>query len=83
QGFFWWEIDISYYTLVVLSWFGLVRDLRKPPQKVLTSNLVKGSADGASSARNKNGTEAALGTPEGGRIHERPATNHVSQPATL
>ncbi|MGE0320817.1 MAG: acyl-CoA desaturase [Polyangiaceae bacterium] len=83
QGFFWWEIDISYYTLVVLSWFGLVRDLRKPPQKVLTSNLVKDVGDTALDTRNKSGTEAALGTTEGGRIHERPATNHVSQPVAL
>jgi stearoyl-CoA desaturase (delta-9 desaturase) len=43
QGFFWWEIDISYYALKVLSWVGLARDLRKPPQHVLESNLV---ADG-------------------------------------
>jgi stearoyl-CoA desaturase (Delta-9 desaturase) len=35
QGFYWWEIDISYYALKVLSWFGLVWDLRKPPQRVL------------------------------------------------
>ncbi len=36
QGFFWWEIDVTYYTLVVLSWFGLVWDLRPVPQHVLT-----------------------------------------------
>ncbi|MEZ4220982.1 MAG: acyl-CoA desaturase [Polyangiaceae bacterium] len=41
QGFFWWEIDISFYVLKVLSWLGLVRDLRKPPAKVLHSNLVE------------------------------------------
>jgi len=35
QGFFWWEIDITYYTLVVLSWFGLVWDLRPVPPHVL------------------------------------------------
>jgi len=40
QGFFWWEVDISYYVLRVLSWFGLVRDLKKPPEKMLTANLV-------------------------------------------
>jgi stearoyl-CoA desaturase (Delta-9 desaturase) len=31
QGFFWWEYDPTYYGLVVLSWFGIVRDLRQPP----------------------------------------------------
>lgn len=35
QGFFWWEVDASYYILKVLSWFGVVRDLRMPPQWVL------------------------------------------------
>ncbi len=40
QGFFWWEIDLSYYVLRLLSLVGLVRDLRKPPAKVLRSNLI-------------------------------------------
>ena len=40
QGFFWWEIDISYYVLKVMSWFGLVHGLRKPPQHVLDGNRV-------------------------------------------
>jgi stearoyl-CoA desaturase (delta-9 desaturase) len=34
QGFYWWEIDISYYVLKVLSWTGLVWDLRAPPEAV-------------------------------------------------
>ncbi len=40
QGFFWWEIDISYYVLKVMSWVGLARDLRKPPQHILDGNRV-------------------------------------------
>lgn len=40
QGFFWWEIDISYYTLRALSWVGLVRGIRNPPKEVLFSNRV-------------------------------------------
>src|SRR5439155_13674199 len=28
-GFFWWEIDVTYYTLKVMSWLGIVWDLRK------------------------------------------------------
>jgi stearoyl-CoA desaturase (Delta-9 desaturase) len=39
QGFYWWEIDISYYVLKVLSWFGVVWDLKKPPQRVLDKGL--------------------------------------------
>ncbi len=49
QGFFWWEIDISFYVLKVLSWVGLVRDLRKPSAKVLRSNLVSEKAVDAGS----------------------------------
>jgi stearoyl-CoA desaturase (Delta-9 desaturase) len=36
QGFFWWEIDITYYILRLLSFVGLVWDIRKPGAKVLT-----------------------------------------------
>jgi stearoyl-CoA desaturase (Delta-9 desaturase) len=35
QGFYWWELDITYYTLKALSWVGLVWDIREPPQRVL------------------------------------------------
>jgi stearoyl-CoA desaturase (Delta-9 desaturase) len=31
QGLYWWEIDISHYTLRALSSVGVVRDLKKPP----------------------------------------------------
>jgi len=31
QGFRWWEIDISYYSLRLLSWLGVVWALREPP----------------------------------------------------
>ncbi|MEX0935713.1 MAG: acyl-CoA desaturase [Gemmatimonadota bacterium] len=37
QGFYWWEIDISYYVLKVLSWFGIVWDLRAPPKAILAN----------------------------------------------
>ena len=36
QGFFWWEIDITYYLLWVLSWTGLIWDLRAVPERVRT-----------------------------------------------
>ena len=35
QGFYWWEIDFTYYTLKVLSWLRIVRDLRQPPERIL------------------------------------------------
>ena len=31
QGFYWWEIDISYYVLKVLSWMGIIWDLKPIP----------------------------------------------------
>lgn len=37
QGFFWWEIDASYYILKALSWIGVVWDLRKPPAHILAN----------------------------------------------
>jgi stearoyl-CoA desaturase (Delta-9 desaturase) len=37
QGFYWWEIDATYYTLKVMSWVRLVRDLRVPPRQLLAS----------------------------------------------
>jgi stearoyl-CoA desaturase (delta-9 desaturase) len=43
QGFFWWEIDISYYIIRTLSLFGLVWDLRKPGSRALGHRLVKPS----------------------------------------
>src|SRR5690606_28939200 len=35
QGFRWWEIDLSYYALKVMSWVGLVWDLRAPPEAIV------------------------------------------------
>jgi stearoyl-CoA desaturase (delta-9 desaturase) len=34
QGFFWWEIDITFYVLKMLSWVGLVWDLQGVPNHV-------------------------------------------------
>ena len=38
QGFFWWEIDASYYVLRVLSWFGVTWDLVVPPGRILDTS---------------------------------------------
>jgi len=35
QGFFRWEIDLTYYMLKMLSWFHIVWDLKKPPAALL------------------------------------------------
>src|SRR6266516_103034 len=38
QGFYWWEVDVSHYTLRVLSWLGIVWDLRTPPPNLRGSH---------------------------------------------
>lgn len=37
QGFFWWEVDLTHYVLTMLSWPGLVWDLKKPPKHIYAS----------------------------------------------
>ncbi len=34
QGFFWWEVDVTYYVLRLLSVFGVVWDIHTPPKKI-------------------------------------------------
>ena len=34
QGFFWWEIDITYYILKGLSYTGLIWDLKEVPRHI-------------------------------------------------
>ena len=43
QGFRWWEIDPTYYLLRVLSWVGLVWDLKSPPERVLRNEQRLGA----------------------------------------
>lgn len=35
QGFYWWEVDVSHYTIKLLSWLGLVWDLGAPSKAAL------------------------------------------------
>jgi stearoyl-CoA desaturase (delta-9 desaturase) len=39
QGWFWWEVDATFYVLKVLSWFGIVSDLRSPSEQTKYSFL--------------------------------------------
>lgn len=34
QGFYWWEIDITFYVLKAMSWVGLVWDLKPVPARI-------------------------------------------------
>ncbi len=41
QGFRWWQIDVTYYVLVALSWLGIVRDLRPVPERVVAEGRAR------------------------------------------
>ena len=41
NGFFWWEVDVSYYLVKGLSFLGLARELKKPRPELLHRNRVK------------------------------------------
>jgi stearoyl-CoA desaturase (delta-9 desaturase) len=41
QGFFWWEIDITYYGLKALSMLGLIWDLKPVPARLLRPQPAK------------------------------------------
>lgn len=47
QGFFWWEVDVSYYILKALSWVGIVWDLRTPPRHILENTGARAAAAAA------------------------------------
>ncbi|MHC4861608.1 MAG: fatty acid desaturase, partial [Planctomycetota bacterium] len=41
QGFYWWEFDLTYYLLFLLSRLGLVWDLKPVPKRALERNRVR------------------------------------------
>lgn len=41
QGFYWYEYDITFYILKVLSWLGIVWDLRPVPKKILEEGRAR------------------------------------------
>jgi len=45
-GFFWWEIDLGHYVLVLLSWIGLVSQLKAPPERVYEREATTGTIAG-------------------------------------
>jgi stearoyl-CoA desaturase (Delta-9 desaturase) len=50
QGFFWWEIDVTFYILKALSWVGLVWDLHTPPKHVLDAHRIANAPAGSEPA---------------------------------
>lgn len=43
QGFYWWEIDVSYYVLRMMSWVGLVSDLKPVPDAIRRARRIEAS----------------------------------------
>lgn len=41
QGFYWWEIDITYYLLKVLNWFGIIHSLRPVPLAIRNTKQIR------------------------------------------
>jgi stearoyl-CoA desaturase (delta-9 desaturase) len=47
QGFYWWEIDLTYYGLKLLSWLGVIWDLRPVPAEVYQEAKTRAGLEGA------------------------------------
>ena len=41
QGFRWWQVDITYYILTLMSWVGIVSDLNPVPKRILDEPRVE------------------------------------------
>jgi stearoyl-CoA desaturase (delta-9 desaturase) len=50
QGFFWWEIDITWYLLKLMAVFGLVWELRPVPRRILQGEYEAVTAPASSAA---------------------------------
>jgi stearoyl-CoA desaturase (delta-9 desaturase) len=62
QGFYWWEIDVTYYVLKMLSWVGLVWDIREVPERVLEEGRRRdrGEVDDRDGQTNSTGEKLSL-----------------------
>jgi stearoyl-CoA desaturase (delta-9 desaturase) len=60
QGWFWWEVDLSYYVLKLFSWVGLVSDLRKPSEATRRAHL-RYTAEEREKLKAQSGFELSLG----------------------
>jgi stearoyl-CoA desaturase (delta-9 desaturase) len=61
QGFFWWEIDVSYYVLRAMSWLGIASHLKRAPVEKLESRRIRGGEEQA--AERPDSTIAGLTVP--------------------
>jgi stearoyl-CoA desaturase (delta-9 desaturase) len=51
MGFYWWEIDLTYYVLRFLSLFGIVWNLKQVPKAVRDKTIKAVNALEAAKAR--------------------------------
>lgn len=45
NGFYWWEIDVTYYVIKALGWIGVVWDIREVPERVLEEGRRRDRGD--------------------------------------
>jgi stearoyl-CoA desaturase (delta-9 desaturase) len=50
QGFYWWEIDLTYYALRLLALAGVVWDLKEPPEAIKRANRIDAAAEDVAEA---------------------------------
>jgi stearoyl-CoA desaturase (delta-9 desaturase) len=55
QGFYWWEIDVTYYVLRMFAWCGLVWDLRLPTPEILAEGRARDAEARAGTRRQRDG----------------------------
>ena len=48
QGFYWWEVDVSYYLIKLMSWCGIVWDVKPVPAKIYREAGIQQHAADAS-----------------------------------
>jgi stearoyl-CoA desaturase (Delta-9 desaturase) len=54
QGFFWWELDASYYLIKAFEALGLVWDVRTPPARILADTIQsRGEAPALGAAQDR------------------------------
>ena len=42
QGIYWWEIDLTYYLLKMMSWLGIIRSLNPYPPRIIDRDRMEG-----------------------------------------
>ncbi|CAM9408965.1 acyl-CoA desaturase [Acinetobacter bereziniae] len=61
QGFYWWQIDITYYLLKMMSWIGLVWGLKPIPARVYEFSKIAQSATKVNSFIKTNTNKSSTG----------------------